>query len=161
MKTFIFPLLIIAFILTSCKKVTEENTNSKNIIPFTQISAPVQNKPLQPQQNNSIMNQNGVNQNSIPQVQTTAAPVVVAKGMNPSHGQPGHRCDIAVGAPLSSPAATTQQVVTKKNTPTSSTTGIDPPITTVAPPTPEGMNPPHGQNKHRCDIAVGAPLPKE
>jgi hypothetical protein len=22
--------------------------------------------------------------------------------MNPSHGQPGHRCDIAVGAPLNS-----------------------------------------------------------
>ena len=23
-----------------------------------------------------------------------------------------------------------------------------------------GMNPPHGQEGHRCDIAVGAPLPK-
>jgi hypothetical protein len=28
--------------------------------------------------------------------------------MNPQHGQPGHRCDIAVGAPLNSkPAAAT------------------------------------------------------
>src|SRR6188474_1027285 len=26
-----------------------------------------------------------------------------AEGMNPPHGQPGHRCDIAVGAPLNSP----------------------------------------------------------
>ena len=25
-----------------------------------------------------------------------------AEGMNPPHGQPGHRCDIAVGAPLDS-----------------------------------------------------------
>jgi hypothetical protein len=25
-------------------------------------------------------------------------------------------------------------------------------------PTAEGMNPPHGQQNHRCDIAVGAPL---
>ena len=33
--------------------------------------------------------------------------------------------------------------------------------TPEATPTPEGMNPPHGQPKHRCDIAVGAPLPKE
>ena len=28
---------------------------------------------------------------------------VIAPGMNPPHGQPGHRCDIAVGAPLDSP----------------------------------------------------------
>ncbi len=26
--------------------------------------------------------------------------------------------------------------------------------------TPPGMNPPHGQEGHRCEIAVGAPLPK-
>lgn len=26
-----------------------------------------------------------------------------AEGMNPAHGQPGHRCDIPVGAPLNSP----------------------------------------------------------
>ena len=29
---------------------------------------------------------------------------VVAAGMNPAHGEPGHRCDISVGAPLNSPA---------------------------------------------------------
>ncbi len=28
---------------------------------------------------------------------------VIAPGMNPPHGQPGHRCDIPVGAPLDSP----------------------------------------------------------
>lgn len=39
---------------------------------------------------------------------TTAQPVKVGKGMNPAHGQPGHRCDVAVGAPLNSaPAKTT------------------------------------------------------
>ena len=27
----------------------------------------------------------------------------IAPGMNPPHGQPNHRCDIAVGAPLDSP----------------------------------------------------------
>jgi len=41
-------------------------------------------------------------------VVTPATPVkndavtAVAPGMNPAHGQPGHRCDIAVGAPLNS-----------------------------------------------------------
>jgi hypothetical protein len=82
--------------------------------------------------------------------QTTTAPVVAAKttasaGMNPAHGQPGHRCDIAVGAPLNSkpvtPAAPQQT--------TAATTK-----TVTAP----GMNPPHGEPGHRCDIGVGTPL---
>jgi uncharacterized protein YvpB len=73
----------------------------------------------------------------------------VAKGMNPAHGQPGHRCDIAVGAPLNSkPAPVAQAPATA--------------ATTVAAPAPvkvaKGMNPSHGQPGHRCDIAVGAPL---
>jgi hypothetical protein len=35
---------------------------------------------------------------------TVSAPPVqkVAPGMNPAHGQPNHRCDIAVGEPLNS-----------------------------------------------------------
>ena len=57
--------------------------------------------------------------------------------LNPAHGQPGHRCDIAVGAPLSSAPATTSV-----NTATA----------------PQKLNPAHGQPGHRCDIAVGAPL---
>ena len=40
---------------------------------------------------------------------TPATPIVAgesatAPGMNPPHGQPNHRCDIPVGAPLNSPA---------------------------------------------------------
>ena len=102
-----------------------------------------------------------VNQN-----QAVATPVSVAKGMNPAHGQPDHRCDIAVGAPLNSPVATakntavTQQITSQQ----SQSTATDPANTATTPvvttPTPEGMNPPHGQTNHRCDIAVGAPLPK-
>lgn len=58
-----------------------------------------------------------------------------APGMNPAHGQPGHRCDIPVGSPLNAPAAKA-----------------------AIPQTAPGMNPQHGQPGHRCDIAVGAPL---
>jgi hypothetical protein len=84
-------------------------------------------------------------------VQTPVQPT--APGMNPPHGQPGHRCDISVGAPLNSkpaPATTATTVnaqpqVTMKEIPTT---------TKTAP----GMNPPHGEAGHRCDIAVGAPL---
>lgn len=83
-------------------------------------------------------------------VQTPVQPT--APGMNPPHGQPGHRCDIAVGAPLNSkPAA-----------PAATTVNAQPQVTMTEVPTKvktlPGMNPPHGEPGHRCDIAVGAPL---
>jgi hypothetical protein len=84
-------------------------------------------------------------------VQTPVQPT--APGMNPPHGQPNHRCDIAVGAPLNSkPAATT----------TATTANAQPQVVMTEVPnkvkTAPGMNPPHGEPNHRCDIAVGAPL---
>ena len=92
-----------------------------------------------------------------PTTTAPAATTTVAPGMNPAHGQPGHRCDIAVGAPLNSKPATTTPVTTSPisiQSPTSTLPTPAVPATTVAP----GMNPAHGQPGHRCDIAVGAPL---
>lgn len=100
--------------------------------------------------------------------------------LNPPHGEPGHRCDIAVGAPLNSPAAnkkvnaaktTTVTPVTSAATTAKATTGrVGPTIENLkkltspqpisyAPAGSSKINPPHGQPGHRCDIAVGAPLP--
>ena len=83
-------------------------------------------------------------------VQTPVQPT--APGMNPPHGQPNHRCDIAVGAPLNSkpmPAKT-------------QTANAQPQVVMTEVPnkikTAPGMNPTHGEPNHRCDIAVGAPL---
>ncbi len=96
-------------------------------------------------------------------IKPTAAPVTaVAPGMNPQHGQPGHRCDIEVGAPLNSAVATkaTPQIVAPANT-TVNNINVNPPslpVTSDATTTAPGMNPQHGQPGHRCDIAVGAPL---
>ena len=86
-------------------------------------------------------------QASNPVIQSAASPgsVTTAPGMNPEHGKPGHRCDIAVGAPLNSKPTSTAAAAKPAATPA---------VTTVAP----GMNPQHGQPGHRCDIAVGAPL---
>ncbi|MEJ7610714.1 MAG: hypothetical protein WKF88_05980 [Ferruginibacter sp.] len=77
-------------------------------------------------------------------------------GINPTHGQPGHRCDISVGAPLNSPAAKPQSNITQMTKPAPANQIT----TTQAAPTPTapGMNPPHGQPGHRCDISAGAPL---
>lgn len=72
--------------------------------------------------------------------------------LNPPHGQPGHRCDIKVGEPLTGAAPATISTQTQQQ-----------PMGTVVPPpaqgaTAAGKNPAHGQPGHRCDIAVGAPL---
>jgi hypothetical protein len=92
---------------------------------------------------------NGTAQNN---VVMTPVPTVTQPGMNPPHGQPNHRCDIAVGAPLNSkpmPAKT-------------QTANAQPQVVMTEVPnkvkTAPGMNPPHGEPNHRCDIAVGAPL---
>jgi len=64
--------------------------------------------------------------------------------LNPAHGQPGHRCDIAVGAPLNSvPVQSTTNA--QSGTPLKNSEGV-------------ALNPPHGQPGHRCDIKVGDPL---
>lgn len=82
----------------------------------------------------------------------TAAP-----RLNPAHGQPGHRCDINVGAPLPIAGAVVQ--------PTPTPTVTAPPVNNPTPSLnlPNGsagikINPAHGQPGHRCDIAVGAPI---
>ena len=100
---------------------------------------------------------------------TTVTPQKVAKGMNPPHGQPGHRCDIAVGAPLNSPAAKPVASTPATSGSTSQTFTVTPPEKSNAVPAllsteetavADGKNPAHGKPGHRCDIAVGAPLPK-
>ncbi|WP_101447059.1 hypothetical protein [Pontibacter ramchanderi] len=77
----------------------------------------------------------------------TAAPAGNV-ALNPAHGQPGHRCDIEVGAPLDLPA---QPRLTAPQP------AFQPQVSgSVA----AGTNPPHGQPGHDCAVPVGAPLPK-
>ena len=108
---------------------------------------------------------------------TTAADTKTAAGMNPPHGQPGHRCDIAVGAPLNSPPGqgAQQQAATQTAQPSQGGflggSSAQAPAQQQAAPqqampkqeTAPGMqgkpNQAHGQPGHRCDISVGQPLP--
>ena len=77
--------------------------------------------------------------------------------LNPEHGKPGHRCDLAVGAPLNAPPVTNSTQSTVASAPT-----IVPVATPKAEPKTEAtnatLNPKHGEPGHRCDLAVGAPL---
>ena len=73
-----------------------------------------------------------------------------ASGLNPAHGQPGHDCDIEVGAPLNGSGGKSQpalapNLATRPAAPSQPATGA--------------LNPAHGQPGHDCGVAVGAPLP--
>ena len=63
---------------------------------------------------------------------------------NPAHGVEGHRCELPVGAPLTSEENTAAQPMTTSPVRMQSAT-----------PT---INPPHGQPGHDCSVAVGAEL---
>ncbi len=112
-----------------------------------------------PGANTQQLNINPQNTVQQPNIVTTTQQALqpAAAGMNPAHGQPGHRCDIAVGAPLSTkPAANgaAQPNVVTTQQPANNVSIVEQPAKKTAP----GMNPPHGEPGHRCDISVGAPL---
>jgi hypothetical protein len=88
---------------------------------------------------------------TLPQQSVSAA---TAK-LNPKHGEPGHRCDIAVGAPLNSAPATTAPAINVGSAAAATPVVTAPQLKSVGTPK---LNPKHGDPGHRCDIAVGAPL---
>ena len=106
---------------------------------------------------------------------TAANRSTIPPELNPPHGQPFHRCDIPVGSPLNAAAAPAKSAAPAKPAQVVSRTGTAPtldnaarlnnpqPNNSIAPTasnsTPPKLNPPHGQPFHRCDIAVGSPLP--
>jgi hypothetical protein len=131
-------------------QATVQNTVSlpANTAPANTTVVPGTNTPVNmAQQMQAIAPQNNV---VMTPVQTPVQPT--APGMNPPHGEPGHRCDIPVGAPLNSkPAPAQTQAVNAQ--PQVTMTEVPNKVKTAP-----GMNPPHGEPGHRCDIAVGAPL---
>jgi len=178
MKNLLKSFVVVSLFFISCKKEPVSDVSAKKTekVSLEAVVASLTNgsknatampAPLQPKATEatppSIMRN----------ITYTAVPTAVTKGMNPAHGQPGHRCDIAVGAPLNSPPGKApvapqpaKTVVTKTPVVSVSTTNNTPALLTApnASATPivtaPGMNPPHGQEGHRCDIAVGAPLAK-
>ncbi len=157
---------------------TSENTTAQPITPVTTTPATISSLPasnttvptngtiipgttpanIKPQQMNlAPQNTNVVMPAQQTTTTATTATTATAPGMNPAHGQPGHRCDITVGAPLNSKpvAPANTQPATVNTTAPSNVTMKEIPNTVK---TAAGMNPPHGEPGHRCDITVGAPL---
>lgn len=110
----------------------------------------------QPQTVQTVTPQPTITTTNTPQIATATVDSKNQK-LNPAHGQPNHRCDIAVGAPLNSKP--TQAAVTKTENP--KVTVTQPTTTTQVPILNEKgqrLNPAHGQPGHKCEVAVGAPL---
>ena len=126
--SFLMFILVAAPLFVACKDNKESTAE--------QTTEAVQEATLEDKKNalNNVVPANNANTNN----SATGA-------VNPPHGQPGHRCDIAVGAPLNGAPAATPKVA---------------PVQTNATPVKvaDGMNPPHGQPGHRCDVKVGDPL---
>ncbi|WP_260446519.1 hypothetical protein [Chryseobacterium lactis] len=156
MKNTFIGFIAVSILATSCKK-DEKATYLKEEAGAAQPNVALTSATSK----TTLMDQAGVQSSPSP------APMATAPGMNPPHGQPGHRCDIPVGQPLNGkPAAapTTQNINVGNN----NVVQIDP--NAVSPgkitidnngkqiKTAPGMNPPHGQPGHRCDIPVGQPL---
>jgi hypothetical protein len=140
MKYFYSAAAFILFIsLVSCN--SEADTKEQVIAPS---STPLTTNPLFP-------------------AATDSAAIKAGVKLNPKHGQPGHDCNIAEGAPLNAPATSIQPSVSAIQPTTSSTTvtktNIEAPkVLPQANTSTTALNPKHGEPGHRCDIAVGAPL---
>lgn len=73
--------------------------------------------------------------------------------LNPAHGEPGHRCEIPVGAPLDGSGQTSTTITMPP-----AASPVMAPVTSPAVGT--GMlNPAHGEPGHDCAVPVGSPLP--
>ena len=137
MKTYkLLPALLIVSILAACSNGIEEGNATAPA--NTTVTPPTNTTTTQP-------------------IQQTA-PATTQAGLNPAHGQPGHRCDISVGAPLNSPAGAGQSATPPPQQTIIKPTAPPPAVMPASTTTQAGMNPAHGQPGHRCDIAVGAPL---
>lgn len=156
MKNTFIGLIAVSLLAASCKK-DERATYLKE-----EANAGQPNVALNTTSKTALMEQAGIQSNVAP------APMATVPGMNPPHGQPGHRCDIPVGQPLNGQPAAATPATQNVNVSGSNTIQIDP--NAVSPgkisldnngkqvKTAPGMNPPHGQPGHRCDIPVSQPL---
>jgi len=138
----IFYCAVVVSVLSAC------GSNAGNAGSSTEVQAPsvldtsnalstnIQPAPALPSGSNNV---------ALPQGNAATA------ALNPPHGQPGHRCDIAVGAPLNS-TPTAQPMISQPasnapavSLPGGSSNGVR-------------LNPPHGQPGHDCSVEVGKPL---
>ncbi len=96
-KTILSVAFVGALILTSCKNdaaEVEQNVDQPSVeVPASNMPEPTESEMQEPTPETSQEAPANLQQNMTPAPQTS-------QRLNPEHGQPNHRCDIAVGAPL-------------------------------------------------------------
>ena len=153
-------LVILTLALVSCQKKNETpETLSPELASYEQKSASDSSNVTSAQNSAPIIMNNSAPVAPESNTVSVNQPQPTAPGMNPPHGQPNHRCDIPVGAPLNSKKAETTTVKTTDNQTTTTAPIAAPQNNAGSTSVVAGMNPAHGQPGHRCDIPVGAPLP--
>jgi hypothetical protein len=166
-----------ALLLASCTgnppKYDQQAPAQQVTLPTSAPATNTSDSPLNTLPANGVVNQGATPTGTTitPVPTTTSSTAQTAAGANPAHGQPGHRCDIPVGAPLNSPAAA-QPTAQPKAQPVQITPQTSPQAspqmfpsqpsanTPVAQPAKPGgrINPPHGEPGHDCAVPVGQPL---
>ena len=167
--------IILSGILMISFSCSESNSSSENAdespvqeFQASQDTASIQNMLEQPAEiNQEVIHQSAPISPSAPAGNNSGA------ALNPAHGEPGHDCAIAVGAPMNSPkTAPTQPVQLNNSTVNPSGVQINPapnpapaPTPVIAAPSiqsPAGtsgkLNPAHGEPGHDCAKPVGSPL---
>lgn len=166
-KIMLGSVLMISVSLISCGG-NDSPEIDKTIMPAGSATPSANNTLTDSNKNVQILNAGG---STLPVLgATTGNPAAPLKttgggpGLNPAHGQPGHDCALAVGAPLKSGGASAPQpkIQTISSSPSPSPMVVTPtPTASTAPVNPNvKLNPAHGQPGHDCALAVGAPLKK-
>lgn len=125
-STIVFSLLLVGMgLLSSCRDQNKE-TDSREELENAPPTAPSGNTETDKTDDTSLKEDSDLE-------------------VNPAHGQPGHRCDIPVGAPLNQ---TTTQEASREN----SQSPVR--LRKAAP----KINPPHGEPGHDCSVPIGAEL---
>ncbi len=152
MKNLLLGITTAALLFTACNNSSKPEKDASLTSPSTETSTTpvVENNVPQESINNQIQ-----------PMPSTITPGAVTASLNPEHGQPNHRCDIPVGAPLNSPApAATTAPATNSTMPAAVQPSMAKPILPATTGASSGkINPPHGEPGHSCAIAVGAQLP--
>lgn len=151
MKHFYYTFLATVVTFASCKNddIKKASVTNGAIVPFTQQTTTAKTPQIPVAENHNLFRENNL---------ATATSASVVGAVNPAHGQPNHRCDIAVGAPLNSASNKSAAAVGQTSVQPQATQIMTSKMPTPKVVTAKGMNPPHGEKDHRCDIAVGAPL---
>jgi len=153
----VFSFALMALFFASCQNATENETaeiSSESTTETAVVPVPAE----EPVTLNPVSGETTAPAAATPAAAPAAGNPQGKVALNPEHGQPNHRCDIPVGAPLNSPAGTPPPAAAAVNPAPAMAQPQPSAPATAQPASGQRLNPPHGQPGHSCDVAVGAPL---